>query len=85
MEAVTYTCPKLQVKKQKQTPVLIVNQRTDKSSKAINASQQEGPGFDSRSGHFFLEFAWSPCVYKDVLSVLQLPQTVQKHANWELG
>jgi len=39
------------------------------------ASQQEGPKFDSRLGHFCVEFACSPRVCMYSLQVLQLPPT----------
>jgi len=45
------------------------------------ASQQEGRGFNSRSGRSFsVEFACSPRVSVDSLRVLRLPPTVQRHA-----
>ena len=45
-------------------------------------SQQEGPGFDSGSVHFCVEFTCSPCVCVGSLRVL--PHSKQ-HANWGLG
>ena len=46
------------------------------------ASQQEGPGLESESGHFSAEFACSPHVRVGLLWVLRFPPTVEKHANW---
>ena len=39
------------------------------------ASQQEGPGFESGSGPFGVEFTCSTCVCIGFLGVLQLPPT----------
>ena len=45
----------------------------------MSASQQEGPGFKSGSGHFCVEFTCSPCVCVGSHCVLPHPK---KHAKW---
>ena len=49
------------------------------------ASQQEGPGFDSGSGCFGVDFACSPCVSVGSLRVFGFHLEVQKHAKLVVG
>ena len=44
-------------------------------------SQQEGPGFESESERFCVEFACSPCVCVGLFRALWFPPNVQKHIN----
>ena len=60
--------------------IFVLQQITGGTVVSTVALQQEGPGYDSGSGCFCVEFACSPFVCASSFQVLRLPPKVQKHA-----